>query len=133
MTLRLARPLAVAALLAAPLLPVAAHAGTFSALDAFGDSLSDAGNDYLALTIAHQPPEPVSPPYSNGRFSNGAVWAQDLAVAEGLASVTPRTRRCWWCCSPQGAVPRSGHWLLKSCARCSPAATASPCLPGCLS
>ncbi len=89
MTLRLARPLAVAALLAAPLLPVAAHAGTFSALDAFGDSLSDAGNDYLALTIAHQPPEPVSPPYSNGRFSNGAVWAQDLAVAEGLASVTP--------------------------------------------
>ena len=66
----------------------AAHApqqAEYSTIYAFGDSLSDAGNDYIAsLGIL-----PSSPPYSDGRFSNGAVWVQDLARALGLGAVTP--------------------------------------------
>ena len=62
--------------------PQAAHA--YSMLYAFGDSLSDAGNIYAATgnTIP-------APPYSNGRFTNGAVWVQDLAQALHMAPVTP--------------------------------------------
>jgi phospholipase/lecithinase/hemolysin len=56
----------------------------YSALYVFGDSLSDAGNDY-AFTLGHVP---VSPPYSDGRFTNGPVWAQDLGSQLGL-SVKP--------------------------------------------
>jgi phospholipase/lecithinase/hemolysin len=56
----------------------------YSALYVFGDSLSDAGNDY-AFTLGHVP---VSPPYSDGRFTNGPVWVQDLGSQLGL-SVTP--------------------------------------------
>jgi phospholipase/lecithinase/hemolysin len=60
-------------------------AATFSTLYAFGDSLSDAGNDYIAsLGVL-----PSSPPYSDGRFSNGAVWVQDLAKMLGLPAVKP--------------------------------------------
>jgi phospholipase/lecithinase/hemolysin len=56
----------------------------YSTLYAFGDSLSGAGNDYiLTLNVL-----PVSPPYSDGRFSNGPVWAQDLATSLGLPAVT---------------------------------------------
>lgn len=64
-----------------------AKAGDYSALYAFGDSLSDAGNAYIA-TIATGA-EPVSPPYSDGRFSNGPVWVQDLASQLGLPALTP--------------------------------------------
>ncbi|MBV8868652.1 MAG: hypothetical protein JOY65_04445, partial [Acetobacteraceae bacterium] len=39
------------------------------ALYAFGDSLSDAGNVFT-LSLGKIP---VSPPYSDGRFTNGAV------------------------------------------------------------
>lgn len=41
----------------------------------FGDSLSDNGNLYEYMH--HQLPE--SPPYYAGRFSNGPIWAEDLA------------------------------------------------------
>lgn len=41
----------------------------------FGDSLSDNGNLYEYMK--HQ--LPLSPPYFNGRFSNGYVWAELLA------------------------------------------------------
>ena len=41
----------------------------------FGDSLSDPGNLYRA-TDETQPP---SPPYYDGRFSNGPVWAEAVA------------------------------------------------------
>lgn len=61
-----------------------AHAGTINAIYAFGDSLSDAGNDF----IADGGTEPASP-YSGGRFTNGNVWVQDLASMLGLPAVTP--------------------------------------------
>jgi phospholipase/lecithinase/hemolysin len=68
----------------------------FSALYAFGDSLSDAGNLSL-LTALTGTPEPVSPPYfqenyglvSGTVFSNGPTWAQDLAKALGLPTLSP--------------------------------------------
>ena len=41
----------------------------------FGDSLSDNGNLYAYMK--HQ--LPVSPPYYNGRFTNGPVWVERLA------------------------------------------------------
>ncbi len=56
----------------------------YSALYVFGDSLSDAGNDY-SFTLGQVP---ASPPYSDGRFSNGPIWAQDLGNQLGLR-VTP--------------------------------------------
>ncbi len=48
----------------------------FAAIYAFGDSLSDAGNDY-ALSFGTVP---VSPPYFDGHFSNGYTWVEDLAL-----------------------------------------------------
>jgi phospholipase/lecithinase/hemolysin len=59
-------------------------AGGFSAVYSFGDSLSDAGNDSIAsLGVL-----PASP-YSDGRFTNGNVWVQDLAQNLGLSAVKP--------------------------------------------
>lgn len=40
----------------------------------FGDSLSDMGNTYNSIARV-----PESPPYYNGRFSNGPVWAEFVA------------------------------------------------------
>jgi phospholipase/lecithinase/hemolysin len=57
----------------------------YSAMYAFGDSLSDAGNDYI-LSLGFLP---ASPPYSDGRFSNGPTWVQDLAKDLGLKNMTP--------------------------------------------
>lgn len=62
-----------------------AHAASFTAIYAFGDSLSDAGNVYAATGHA----EPISPPYASGRFSNGPLWVQDLALGLGLTRVVP--------------------------------------------
>jgi outer membrane lipase/esterase len=56
------------------------NAQQFSGLFVFGDSLSDSGNIF-ALTGDTNPP---SPPYFNGRFSNGPVWVESLAPALGL-------------------------------------------------
>ncbi len=56
-------------------LAVSASADTFSDIFIFGDSLSDTGN-ILARTLGFFPPDP---PYSDGRFSNGPVWAEYLA------------------------------------------------------
>jgi phospholipase/lecithinase/hemolysin len=61
-----------------------ASAAAFSGLYVFGDSLSDVGN----VSIATQGAEPVSPPYSDGRFSNGNLWVQDVAASLGLGPVT---------------------------------------------
>lgn len=49
----------------------------------FGDSLSDTGNIYF-LTNQQIPP---SPPYYQGRFSNGPIWVDDLAQALGITIV----------------------------------------------
>ena len=59
--------------------------GGFSAVYAFGDSLSDAGNVSLGTLGAL----PVATIYSDGRFSNGNVWVQDLAQNLGLPAGTP--------------------------------------------
>ena len=55
----------------------------FSTIYAFGDSLSDVGNDYkLSLGVL-----PTGAIYSDGRFSNGNVWVQDLAEKLGLSPI----------------------------------------------
>jgi phospholipase/lecithinase/hemolysin len=55
-----------------------------SAVYAFGDSLSDAGNDWIATL--HTVP---AAPYDDGRFTNGQVWVQDLSQSLGLPPVKP--------------------------------------------
>jgi phospholipase/lecithinase/hemolysin len=59
------------------------HAQSYSSIYAFGDSLSDAGNIYTA-TLGTIP----GAPYSNGRFTNGPVWVQDLSASLGLGALT---------------------------------------------
>ncbi len=59
--------------------------GGFSAIYAFGDSLSDAGNISLA-TLGNLP---VGGVYSGGRFTNGNVWVQDLAQDLKMSPVKP--------------------------------------------
>jgi phospholipase/lecithinase/hemolysin len=77
-------------------------ASPFSTIYAFGDSLSDAGNDSV-LTSTFASTEPVSPPYYHTNvpivggiasesatvFSNGPVWVQDLSVPLGLGTLEP--------------------------------------------
>jgi outer membrane lipase/esterase len=62
----------------------ALQAGPIDALYVFGDSTSDVGNVYT-FTGGALP----GPPYFNGQFSNGSVWAQDLTGLLGLAPLTP--------------------------------------------
>lgn len=57
----------------------AAHAGPFSDLVVFGDSLSDTGN-VLALSGGLFPTYPGAA----GRFSDGPVWVETLAAGLGL-------------------------------------------------
>ena len=69
---------------------------TYSALYAFGDSLSDAG-DLSILTAPTGTTRPVSPPYysqkhgpvSGSVFSNGPTWVQDVSIALGLGTLAP--------------------------------------------
>ena len=64
-------------------------ASAFTELFAFGDSLSDAGN----LFIADGRTVPVSPPYFAGHSSNGPTWVEDLSVRLGLGTLTPSLAR----------------------------------------
>lgn len=87
MFVRRLRDAAVALCLLAPL---ASHAGPYSALYVFGDSLSDGGSD-LALSSALRaatggafPIVPGAPADFQGRFSNGRVGVDYLASALGL-------------------------------------------------
>ncbi|MDD2859778.1 MAG: SGNH/GDSL hydrolase family protein [Acidiphilium sp.] len=66
-----------------------AAASAYDGLYVFGDSLSDVGNLYTASKGT----EPLSPPYSEGRFSNGNLWIQDVAASLGLGPVTPSLSR----------------------------------------
>jgi len=75
-----------AALLITALSP--APAGAFSALYAFGDSLSDVGNVFVASILEGQSPYPA-PPYFLGEFSNGPNWVEDLSGKLGLGPVSP--------------------------------------------
>jgi phospholipase/lecithinase/hemolysin len=69
---------------------------TYSAIYAFGDSLSDAGNLSIG-TWAAGDTTPVSPPYykqqygilSGNVFSNGPTWVQNLSIALGLGALAP--------------------------------------------
>jgi phospholipase/lecithinase/hemolysin len=56
----------------------------FKTLFAFGDSLSDAGNDYYIDGGT----DPVSP-YYQGHFSNGLTWVEDLSSMLGLGTLAP--------------------------------------------
>jgi phospholipase/lecithinase/hemolysin len=62
-----------------------AEAASYPAIYIFGDSLSDAGNDWQ-LTLRRLP---QSPPYSHGRFSNGPIWIQQLGIALGISTLKP--------------------------------------------
>ena len=78
---RFLRTAAAAALAVAALGAVAsaANAQTYNRLVVFGDSLSDNGNLY-AVTFGTQP---LSPPYYQGRFSNGPVFTELLGFNAG--------------------------------------------------
>lgn len=75
------RLFATAALAAA----TAAHAGPFSDMVVFGDSLSDTGNVASLTTAVFGSTFPAYPG-AVGRFSNGPVWVETLAAGLGLAA-----------------------------------------------
>ena len=64
----------LAVMAAVAMVTVGAHAASFSGMVVFGDSLSDSGNLFTFTGEA----VPASPPYFEGRFSNGPVWVEDL-------------------------------------------------------
>jgi phospholipase/lecithinase/hemolysin len=76
------------------------RANPFSKIYVFGESLSDPGNVYN-VTQSVQPFEksfgldipviPPSPPYFDGRFTNGSVWVENLAANLGT-TLTPSTK-----------------------------------------
>jgi phospholipase/lecithinase/hemolysin len=70
-------------LLISVILTPAARAGSFSEIYVFGDSFSDSGNAFAATGGLI----PSDPPYFQGRFSNGPVWAERLAELLGLTLV----------------------------------------------
>jgi phospholipase/lecithinase/hemolysin len=80
--------IALAALVAAGL-GASAHAGPITEIVAFGDSLSDVGNTYLAAGVPAYP----------GVYSNGPNWIQILAgklgVAAPTASLAGGTNNAW--------------------------------------
>ncbi|MBD2157266.1 SGNH/GDSL hydrolase family protein [Leptolyngbya sp. FACHB-16] len=51
----------------------------FNQIYVFGDSLSDIGNSFTITQKATGEGLPPSPPYFEGRFSNGLVWIEYLA------------------------------------------------------
>lgn len=62
------------------MLPTKASAASFDQLYVFGDSLSDTGNIYNATRKTY----PESPPYFEGRFSDGPLWVDYLGDQLGL-------------------------------------------------
>jgi phospholipase/lecithinase/hemolysin len=68
-------------------LPTAAFSASLSAQNfeeiyVFGDSLSDDGNVFEATEEDYPP----SPPYFEGRLSNGPIWVEYLASELGAES-----------------------------------------------
>jgi len=99
-----------AALLLSPAAP--ADAGTFTDLFIFGDSLSDSGNLFTA-TLSLLP----SPPYHEGRFSNGPVYAEVLADRLGLDPLRPALlggTNYAWGGAYVGVDISAGPWVIPS-------------------
>ncbi len=77
-------------------MPQSSALPTYSALYAFGDSLSDGGNLSI-LTSPTGTTRPVSPPYYSEQygkvggsvFSNGPTWVQEVSIALGLGTLAP--------------------------------------------
>ena len=76
-----------------------AQANTYSNIYAFGDSLVDTGNIFNVTTAVQEssaslglniPVIPSSPPYFEGRFSNGEIWIDNLADELNI-DLTPAT------------------------------------------
>ncbi len=68
-----------------------AVAATWSNIFVFGDSLADAGNNFIGLN-GQTTPTPISgndfiahDPYASTRYSNGPVWVEDFAAHQGFA------------------------------------------------
>jgi outer membrane lipase/esterase len=88
------RIVSAGALVVATIASVPAHAGPYSSLFVFGDSLSDSGNNYLAG--AYDPSQVIMgntyiPSYTyavggvpTGAYSNGPVWASYFASMIGV-------------------------------------------------
>jgi len=76
---------ALGAAVAALTISATAAAGPYSALYAFGDSLSDVGN--IFTSSGGTDPNPAD--YHNGQWSNGNVWLQTLSGRLGLAPIAP--------------------------------------------
>lgn len=82
---QLLRNLVLPALAAASM---AAHAGPFSGIFIFGDSLSDTGNVSIATSGAAPGTGDIPgivQPYAPGRYSNGPLWVETFASGLGLA------------------------------------------------
>jgi phospholipase/lecithinase/hemolysin len=79
--------------LALTMLGTSLRAGDITGIVAFGDSLSDVGNTYIADGI------PPSPPYYQGHYSNGPIWLEYLANGLGVpaptASLAGGTDNAW--------------------------------------
>src|SRR5271157_6028524 len=69
--------------LAVTMLGTSLRAGDITGIVAFGDSLSDTGNTYLAIGY------PPSPPYYQGHYCNGPIWLEYLAAQLVVAAPTP--------------------------------------------
>jgi len=78
----ISKHLAWIVVLALATLGTSLQAGDITGIVAFGDSLSDVGNTYLASGI------PPSPPYYQGHYSNGPIWLEYLANSLGVAAPT---------------------------------------------
>lgn len=76
-------------------LPASGHAVQFTNLYILGDSLSDVGNLFIATGPATGFPNPPgqlpqAPPYFQGRFSDGPIYAEYLQQSLGLpGNLTP--------------------------------------------
>ncbi|WP_392531841.1 SGNH/GDSL hydrolase family protein [Nostoc sp. C117] len=68
------------------MLPLKTMAANFSQIYAFGDSIVDDGNAFDLTQAAIGVEFPPSPPYFEGRFSNGPVWVEYLADDLGITS-----------------------------------------------
>ena len=66
------------------MLPLKANAAKIGGMFVFGDSLSDTGNIFYASGNTY----PQSPPYANGRFSNGKIWVEYLAEQLNISKPT---------------------------------------------